>query len=86
MIDVKYASEERYAKISIGYEGETEAQKVSCSVEDVIKQYKIQPQVYTTDVATGKQVMVIEYHDDINREAGAIFEEIMKKLEVDSCS
>jgi hypothetical protein len=85
MIDVRFASEERYCKISIGYDEEGEGSLVACCVDDSIKKYKIQPHMYTTNVNCGREVMVIEYHDDINREAGAIFEEIMKRLEIKKC-
>jgi hypothetical protein len=45
----------------------------------------MKPETYTTKVSNGKEVLVIEYHDDICREAGPIFEEIIKVLDIKEC-
>ena len=86
MIDAQFRSEERYAKLSIGYEGKEERSLVSTTVEDIIAKYKIQPQTYTCKVSDNRDVLVIEYHDDGDREAGAIFEEMIKTLNITECS
>ena len=85
MIDAQFRSEERYAKLSIAYEGKDESSLVCSVVDEIIAKYKIQPQTYTCNVSDGKDVLVIEYHDDADREAGAIFEEIMKTLNILEC-
>ena len=45
----------------------------------------MKPETYTCAVSNGREVLVIEYHDDMDREAGAIFEEIMKTLDITKC-
>ena len=85
MIDAQFRSEERYAKLSIAYEGTEEAQFVCSNVEKVIAKYKIQPETYTCNISDTKDVLVIEYHEDMDREAGEIFEEIIKTLHIKQC-
>jgi aspartokinase len=85
MIDAQFRSEERYAKLSIAYEGKEERSLVTSTVENIIAKYKIQPQTYTSSISDNKEVLVIEYHDDANREAGAIFEEMIKALNITEC-
>ena len=55
-------------------------------VESITAKHTIQPETYTTKVSNGKEVLVIEYHDDISRESGAIFEEMIKVLDVKVCN
>jgi len=85
MIDAEYRSEERFAKLSLAYQGDEEKNKVNECVERIIAQHKIQPETYTCSISNGREVLVIEYHDDCDRESGEIFEEIMKKLNIKSC-
>lgn len=86
MIDAEFRSEERFSRLSLAYEGDTEKQCVCKCVETIIAKYKIQPETYTTKVSSGKEVLVIEYHDDCTREAGGIFEEMIKVLDVKVCN
>jgi hypothetical protein len=85
MIDAQFRSEERYAKLSIAYEGKEESSLVCSTVEEIIARHKIQPETYTCSISDHKDVLVIEYHDDADREAGAIFEEIIKTLNIVGC-
>ncbi len=85
MIDAEFRSEERFSKLSLAYEGEEEKQRVHSCIEKIIKQHKIQPETYTCGISNGREVLVIEYHDDMDREAGDIFEDIMKKLDITEC-
>jgi len=85
MIDAQFRSEERYSKLSIAYEGKEESKLVCDTVEDIIAKYKIQPQTYTCNISDGKDVLVIEYHDDLDREAGKIFEEMISTLNITEC-
>lgn len=82
MIDAEFRSEERFSRLSLAYECDQEKDDVCAKIEAIIKKYAFQPETYTTKVANGKEVLVIEYHDDCNREAGPIFEEIVKSLDV----
>jgi len=86
MIDAEFRSEERFSRLSIAYENEEEKNKVASCIEDISKQHGIKPETYTTKVSNGKEVLIVEYHDDTSREAGEIFEEMLKSLDIKSCS
>ncbi len=85
MIDAQFRSEERYARLIIAYDNKKEAALVSSTIEKIIAKNKIQPETYTCALSKGKKMTVIEYHDDIDREAGEIFEEIIKTLNIKEC-
>ncbi len=86
MIDAEYRSEERFAKLSVAYTTEQEKASVHKCVDAIIAKNTTKPETYTCSIAGGKrEVLVIEFQDDMDREAGAIFEEIMKQLEIKSC-
>ena len=55
------------------------------ALEKVHKDYSLEQNIYESDIANGRKVIVIEYHDDYDRQAGAIFEELMKTLQIDHC-
>jgi len=82
MIDAEFRSEERFSRLSLSYENEEEKQSICKCVEEVTKKNCEEPETYTTKVSNGKEVLVIEYHDDICRDAGDIFEEIVKTLNI----
>ena len=86
MIDAEFRSEERFSRLALAYECEEEKQRVSDCIEKIIAKHQMQPEIYTTKVSSGKEVLVIEYHDDIARESGAIFEDMIKTLDVKVCS
>ncbi len=86
MIDTEFRSEERFARLSIAYDTVEEKECVNSHVDAIIAKYAHKPEeIYTTKVANGKEVLVIEYHD-CDRETGDIFEEIMKSLNITCCS
>lgn len=85
MIDAEYRSEERFAKLSLAYDGADEKELVTSKVESIISKHSIKPETYTCGVSNGREVLVVEYHDDCSRECGAIFEEIMKSLNITQC-
>jgi len=82
MLDAEHKSEERFTKLAIAYENDEEKQRVNQEVDKIIGRYDIQPQMYVTAVSSGKEVLVIEYEDDTCRESGAIFEKIIKALNI----
>jgi hypothetical protein len=86
MIDAEFRSEERFSRLSLAYECDAEKESVKKAVERIVAKHGIKPEIYTTKVSNGKEVMVIEYHDDCYREAGDIFEQIMKSLDITVCS
>ena len=55
-------------------------------MEEIIAKHNIKPEVYTTSISHGREVLVIEYHDDLDRESGAIFEDMMCSLNIKECS
>jgi len=82
MIDAEFRSEERFSRLSLAYESSEEKISVCDCVEMITAKHTMKPETYTTKVSNGKEVLVIEYHDDITREAGDIFETIIKALDV----
>lgn len=85
MIDAEVRSEEKFSKLSLAYEGEEEGALVCSTIDPIIAKYDATPETYTCNISKGKEVLVIEYQDDINREAGAVFEEIMRALNISKC-
>jgi len=85
MIDAEFRSEERFIRLAIAYLGEEEKKKVITTAEKIVAKYKIEPETHTSDITNGRQVFVIEYHDENSREAGSIFTEIMKELDIKEC-
>ncbi|PLY16422.1 hypothetical protein CVO_05795 [Sulfurimonas sp. CVO] len=85
-MDAQVKSEEKYAKLSIAYEGKEEAKLVCSTVDKIIAKYDIKPETYICNITDKKDVMVIEYQDDMDRQAGDIFEEIIKTLNITICN
>jgi hypothetical protein len=85
MIDAEFRSEEKFTKLSIAYEGIEESKLVCDTVDKIIAKYKVQPESYTCNISHGREVLVIEYQDDLDRESGPIFEEIIKALDIKTC-
>ena len=85
MIDAEFRSEERFSRLSLAFHNGEEKDMIVSKVESIIKKYPLQADIHFSDIAKDRSVMVIEYHDDINREAGEIFEEIMKTLDIKNC-
>ena len=85
MIDAEFRSEERFSKLSLAYDGDDEKNKVHSCVEKIIAKHDIKPETYTCALSGGREVLVVEYHDDNSRESGDIFEDIMKELDIKEC-
>ncbi len=86
MIDAEFRSEERFSRLALAYETQEEKEQVNRCVDNIITKYSMKPEIHMTKVSNGKEVLVIEYHDDISREAGAIFEEMMQALDIKACN
>ena len=86
MIDAEIRSEERFSRLALAYETEAEKKCVCDCIEKILAKSSMEADTYTTKVSNGKEVLVIEYHDDITRESGEIFEEIIKVLEITHCN
>ena len=85
MIDAEFRSEERFSRLSLAYNGEDEKKIVNACVDKIIAKYDIVPEIHSTPISNGREVLVIEYHDDLDRRSGEIFEEIMCGLNINSC-
>lgn len=85
MIDAEFRSEEKFSKLSLAYKGDEEKNRVSECVDKIIAQHKIKPETYTCSISNGREVLVIEYHDDLDRECGEIFEQMMCELNIKNC-
>ena len=81
-MDAKVRSEEKFSRLSIAYEGKEEAELVCSTIDRITAQYDIKPETYTCSISNGRNVVVVEYQDDRNREVGTIFENIIKTLNV----
>ncbi len=84
-IDAEYKGEERYSKLSIAYTTPEDKTRIDEAVNAITPKYDLKPQFYTSNISNGRQVLVIEYHDDYDRQAGAIFEELLATLDI-KCS
>ncbi len=85
MIDIEIRSEERFSRISTAYEGEEEKKLVINTIEKIIEKYDYKPNTHITELSNNREVFVVEYHDDMHRESGEIFKEIMKALNIKEC-
>jgi hypothetical protein len=85
MIDAEVRSEEKFLRLSLAYKGSDEKKQVISCVEKIIIKYEMQPDTHTTSISNGREVIVVEYSDDNNRQVGGIFEEIMKSLNITKC-
>lgn len=86
MIDAEFRSEERFSRLALAYKGDEEKNKVDSCINEIIAKYSIKPEIHTTAISNGREVLVIEYHDDMDRKAGEIFEEIIKFLDITVCN
>ncbi len=86
MIDAEFRSEERFSRLALAYKGDEERKKVDSCIDTIVAKYSMKPEIHVTSISNGREVLVIEYHDDISRESGAIFEEIIKALDIKVCN
>ncbi len=88
MIDAEFRSEERFSRLALAYNDGEEKQKVNSCVDKIVTKHSrdMTPEMHTTSISNGREVLVIEYHDDMSREAGAIFEEMISALDIKICN
>jgi hypothetical protein len=82
-MDAQVRSEEKFSKLSIAYEGKEEGTIVCSTIDAITAKYSIKPESYICNISDDKNVVVVEYQDDIDRIAGTIFEEIIKTLKIE---
>ncbi len=86
MIDAEFRSEERFSRLALAYKGDEEKNKVNDCVDAIVAKHSMTPEIHVTSISNGREVLVIEYHDDMSRESGAIFEDIIKALDIKVCN
>lgn len=84
-IDADFKGEERYTKISLAYDTDAQYKQINAALAKIHEDYRLDRSVYLTTGSNGRNIIVIEYHDDYDREAGEIFEALMKMLKIDRC-
>ena len=84
-IDAAYKGEERYTKISLAYSNDEQHAEINTALESVLKACTLDYNCYTSDIANGRKVVVVEFHDDYDRESGKILEKLMKQLDIKEC-
>ncbi|MBN2896928.1 MAG: hypothetical protein JXK05_13670 [Campylobacterales bacterium] len=85
-IDAVYHGEERYSKLSLAFSEESQRLEIEEAIAEATKGFKLEPQIYTSDVSGGRKVLIVEFHDDFDREAGDIFDKILKSLGIECCN
>lgn len=80
-----HKSEERYSKLSLAYSTEEERQMIEETIAACTPMCSLTPNIYGGAVTEGKRMVTIEYHDDCDREGGAVFEAIIKRLGIEEC-
>jgi len=84
-IDADFKGEERYTKISLAYDTDEQYEEINAALSQIHEDHKLERSVYLTTSSSGRKVIVIEYHDDYDREAGQIFEALIKMLKIEPC-
>lgn len=86
-IDADYKGEERYTKISLAYDTNEQYEQINSALEKIHVDLDIhlERNCYETTSSSGRKILVVEYHDDYDREAGEIFEQLMKTLNIEKC-
>jgi hypothetical protein len=84
-IDAEYKGEERYTKISLAYSNDEQCAEINNAINTVLKDCALDFQIYKSDVPNGRKVVVIEFHDDYDREGGKILEKLMQTLDIKAC-
>ncbi len=81
-MDATIRSEEKFSRLSVAYEGVEEGKLVCSSVDAILARHSLTPETYTCNISEHKNVLVVEFSDDIDREVGAIFDEILHTLNI----
>jgi hypothetical protein len=80
-----HKSEERYSKLSLAYSTAEEKQQIEKAIAECTAECSIEPVIYAGDVTGGKKMITLEYHDDCDREGGAVYEKILCTLGIKEC-
>jgi len=86
MIDAEFRSEERFARLAIAYNTAEEKKRINDTIDKMAAKHDMTPDIHVAQISNGREVIVIEYHDNDDREAGEVFEDIIKALDIKCCS
>jgi len=86
MIDAEFRSEERFSRLTLAHENNDEKTKINCCIDSITAKYTLKPEIYSTTTPNNKEIIIVEYHDDTNKKAEKIFEEIIKTLNIKICN
>jgi len=84
-IDAEYKGEERYTKISLAYSNDEQCAEINTALQNVLKDCTLDYNSYASVTPNGRKVIVIEFHDDYDREGGKVLEKLMKTLDIKAC-
>jgi len=86
-IEADFKSEERYARLKLIFKApNNEETAVADRVKEITDKYSIDPICCCIEGKKGSFQYNIEYHDDYDKEASNIFEDIIKQLNISVCS
>ena len=80
-----HKSEERYSKLSLAYSTEEDHVLLEIVIAECTPLCSIEANIYGGAVVGEKRMVTIEYHDDCDREGGAVFEKILNSLGIKEC-
>jgi len=84
-IDAEYKGEERYTKISLAYTTDEQKVQIEQALEKVLKSCSLDHNTYGSDISDGRHVIIIEFHDDYDREGGIILQKLVEDLGIKQC-
>jgi hypothetical protein len=84
-IEAVHHSEERYASLMLVSFDREQRDNIETVVDTITKEFNSKPRVCVSEVG-GTVETTIEYHDDYGKESGAVFDKILKQLNVSECS
>jgi len=86
-MEADFKSEERYARLKLIFKASNNEEKmIEERIKEITNKYSLTPICCCIEGKEGSFQYNIEYHDDYDKEAGDIFEDIMRQLNITSCS
>jgi len=80
-----HSHEERYEKLELLYRNDKEKKRIFDALEGLSWRPECQVEISTVDEGDHHGFVCIEFHDDYDKEAGAFFDALLKKLHIDHC-
>ncbi len=80
-----HSREERYAKLELLYRSPKERESILDVIEKTPLPKGSNIEVSDTVEESGNGIVSVEFHDDYDKEAGPLFDTIIKRLGIDRC-